>query len=52
MSHEISRREVSIAHLRRQQMYCADQQIAAARKEAEELREALMQAEQEGQKLT
>eukprot|EP00434_Breviolum_minutum_P015386 symbB.v1.2.013557.t4/scaffold952.1/size217748/15 len=51
MSHEISRREVSIAHLRRQQMYCADQQIAAARKEAEELREALMQAEQEGQKL-
>lgn len=48
MSHEISKRHVSIAHLRRRKLSCADEAIARAKAEAEELREQLQEAEMEG----
>eukprot|EP00438_Fugacium_kawagutii_P014102 Skav211551 [mRNA] locus=scaffold871:253125:280639:- [translate_table: standard] len=48
MSHEISKRHVSIADLRRRKLSCADEAIARAKAEAEELREQLQQAEVEG----
>ena len=48
MSHELARRAVSIAHLRRRKTSLADEAIARARREAEQLREQLMEAEAEG----
>ncbi|CAK9015176.1 unnamed protein product [Durusdinium trenchii] len=52
MQKEIARREVSIAHLRRQHLYAANESIASSKQEAEELREALAKAEREGRQLT
>lgn len=52
MSHELARRAVSIAHLRRRKTSLADEAIARARREAEQLREQLMEAEAEGRRLT
>ena len=48
MSHKLARRAVSIAHLRRRKTSLADEAIARARREAEQLREQLMEAEAEG----
>ena len=48
MSHEIAKRQVSIAHLRRCKTSTADQRIASAKAEAEALKAQLMEAELEG----
>ncbi|CAE7831733.1 cyp41 [Symbiodinium sp. CCMP2592] len=51
LQQEVSRRKLAVAHLRQQHLVSADQALAAGRKEAEELREALELAEREGQEL-
>ena len=51
LQQEVSRRKLAVAHLRQQHLVSADQALAAGRKEAEELREALELAEKEGQEL-